>query len=78
MSDWISVDENPMFAGYYLCTSDKLDNSVSGGDGAVLWFDLINFEQPIRRAGSDNFRKWKVTHWMPLPNPPESRRRRHE
>ena len=67
MSEWTPVSKKPMFAGYYLCTSDELDNSVSGGDGAVLWFDLIDFDQPIRRSGSDTSRKWKVRYWMIIP-----------
>lgn len=64
MSEWIRAEENPTEPGYFLC---RVLVPERGGRAsrkyAVLWFDILD-------------KKWVcdemiVTHWMPLPEPPE-------
>lgn len=67
-TDWIPAEERlPDYSGYYLCTHY----------GRV---SMIRFESYFKKFGywEDNItqdREWNeiegVTHWMPLPEPPE-------
>lgn len=73
MSEWISVkDRMPEDDGYYMVYAKGYwGNNRLIGDLAISKFDK-NYETPwgIERGKA---RGWKgiITHWMPLPEPPE-------
>jgi hypothetical protein len=66
--EWISVkDKLPACSKRVLCFTkygwtvvDSYSHSVGPHDNPTHWFD-----------GSDEEYNVDVTHWMPLPNPPE-------
>lgn len=64
MNDWISVDERlPEKSGEYIIAapiSDKILVTVLGFYG--VWFE---------RQSGELKDQTKVTHWMPLPEPPK-------
>lgn len=61
MSDWISVDERLPFDDSYVL--------VLMANGAVFSDNVMHCCKYSERYGFDRSR---VTHWMPLPQPPES------
>ncbi len=81
MNNWISVkDELPSDSGDYICARNRIPNSevvsfCSGDEGCDngRWFDsesttLFYAVTKERREALKDY--GKVTHWMPLPEPP--------
>lgn len=67
---WVSVDEAlPTCDGEYLVCVDVLGKSIY----AARWFRAIRDNIPGESGWSGKFGviKNKVTHWMPLPEPPQ-------
>ena len=60
MSEWISVkDRLPETGNWCLCFADRqVEILFLDGTNPVFWLQLGDFEH-------------EVTHWMPLPEPPE-------
>ena len=70
MSEWISVDEKLPDEGWYLTAG-----TYSSGKPSMveqLYYDSENDEWLASGAGKVIHMKYvlKVTHWMPLPDPP--------
>lgn len=62
MMGWISVnDRMPPAVGDYLCAFD---------DGTVQSFDYTDLDIYRGYWGYQGIPTSKVTHWMPLPDPP--------
>ena len=76
MNEWISVEDNlPDYETSVLvfvkgCGQTQAyvfgDSEISDWDGA-----LLTFETWYNEVANDNIEDGLVTHWMPLPSPPE-------
>ena len=65
MSEWTRVDEMlPVRLGYYLCYLKR---------GITIVLHLKKYKNQPRKfySGANNIPFGDVTHWMPLPEPPE-------
>lgn len=60
MPKWVSVKERLPQSGLYLCC-------LNGGFRTIRHFDGEQWED----AEGGAYATWVVTHWMPLPQPPE-------
>ena len=61
---WIPVSERlPEEDGYYLCLDEERKEQVYSFEGAGWWWNDY---------GYSNCRDTYVSHWQPLPEPPES------
>ena len=65
---WISVKERYPFAEYG--ESDSVLTVDTLGSMRVAYFDGGNWCEPSGNCIT-NVRKFPITHWMPLPSPPE-------
>ena len=81
-SAWISVkDRLPSEEGYYLlCSYDEVENGNKKIDIYIDTFKHYWIEEEISENERRSYRSeklcfdplWNVTHWMPLPAPPET------
>lgn len=80
MSEWISVkDRLPEVAGYEClvsavnCFGQRFVFTAFTGYGEPGWWtnDKTRMRREIDEADNRLSPVWKVTHWMPLPEPPE-------
>jgi len=72
MSEWISVDDKlPPYGDPVIIFGSGVVQNVTymldGWDDTPDWFEPFHFDH-----GDDNKVRWdKITHWMPLPEPPK-------
>lgn len=68
MNKWISVEDRlPAETGAYLCAT--LDKAEGITDIFIHSFWVIEHRDSINKFGCKPYQK--VTHWMPLPEPPK-------
>jgi len=62
MSEWISVDDRlPEEGAWYLCYHSDFD------------IEVLTFDPDDKIWENDYYSHIEVTHWMPLPAPPEEK-----
>ena len=65
-NEWINIkDRLPDMGGYYLCFNNNNLPFIAA------FFFYVNEKHPCFKNSKGN--KLNVTHWMPLPDPPESK-----
>lgn len=77
MSEWISVDDRLPSRGLAVLATTKIITQMTGDDEPIIDVDVVEYSAAGRWiligwfGASSVTDAVTVTHWMPLPEPPE-------
>ena len=69
--EWISVKDKLPETGHIYCVVAYSFNGMPWGYDVSRYWQPVNMKRKIWELEFANTLPIKVTHWIPLPNPPE-------